>query len=278
MVFSGQAGLDHAKLAEALLPIVLEAGAIEMRYFETSVPVEHKADRSPVTIADREAEALIVSGLAAVAPGIPVVAEELASAGDSPPTDDVFFLVDPLDGTREFIRNGREFTVNIGLVMGGRPVFGVIYAPALARLYVTVGPASAALALVAPEPAEARRVLGNATALQTRTAKPHAIVALESRYRRKLNLDGLLQNHVVTERIVAASSYKFCLVAEGTADVYAQFGETCEWDTAAGEAILAAAGGATMALDHQSLVYGQGEGKFANPPFIAWGRLPPAPW
>ncbi len=274
--------VDHRKLAEALLPVVLRAGAVEMSYFGAGVAVEHKADRSPVTVADREAEEMIVEALAAAAPGVPVVAEELAAAGRAPPTGDAFFLVDPLDGTREFIHARREFTINIGLVMGGRPVFGLIYAPALGSLYATLG-ADKAVALhgIAPSGDAAAIALDGGKILRTSPPDPRGLVVHESRSRASPNLGALFKHHKVRDRKQAASSLKFCLVAEGVSDIYAQFGETSEWDTAAGEAILVAAGGAVTTLDGAPLAYGphgRGGTGFANPPFLAWGRKPPQPW
>ncbi len=270
--------LDPARLAEDLLPIVLGAGRIEMQYFASGIAVDHKADRSPVTAADREAEAMLVEGLAAVAPGIPVIAEELTSAGNAPVAGDTFFLVDPLDGTREFIRNGPEFTINIGLVLSGKPVFGLIYAPALARLYVTLGLGIAVMAHMSPSCRDPRLGPKDVTILRTKPPDPMALVALESRSRQSPGLDRLLRHHKVSLRKKAASSLKFCLVAAGEADLYAQFGDTSEWDTAAGEAILVAAGGAVTTLDDQPLTYGRAERGFGNPSFLAWGRKPPLPW
>lgn len=269
---------DHAALAKALLPSVFEAAEVEMRHFLAGVAVEHKADRSPVTEADRQAEAIIVAALRDAMPGVPVVAEEAVSAGTKPDIDGAFFLVDPLDGTREFIANGREFTINIGLVCEGGPVFGIIYAPALARLYLTIGADEALSATVPPSTERVATALDGARALSTRTPDTQALVAIQSRSRKAGQLDSLFKRHKVSELQRAASSFKFCLVAEGLSDLYAQFGETCEWDTAAGEAILTAAGGAVMALDGGPLRYGGGEKGFLNPPFIAWGRKAMQPW
>ena len=128
------------RLAEALLPVALAAGRVQMAHRKSGVAVEAKADQSPVTIADRQSEEIILEALARVAPGIPVIAEEAVTAGRIPPIDDAFFLVDPLDGTKGFIRGRAEFTINIGLIVERRPVFGLVYAPALADFYVTLGP------------------------------------------------------------------------------------------------------------------------------------------
>ena len=142
--------IDHTALAEALLPAVLAAGRLEMGYFTGGVAVESKAD-CPVTAADREAEAILVAALHEAAPGVPVVAEEAAAGGGRmPAAADVFFLVDPLDGTREFVAGRPEFTINIGLVANGRPVFGLVYSPASSEFFVTLGPGRAATAVSPP--------------------------------------------------------------------------------------------------------------------------------
>ncbi len=142
---------DCRRLVEGLLPAVLAAGRIEMRHFAAGVAVETKADTTPVTIADHEAEAVLIEGLGKVAPGVPVIAEEAVAAGRVPKIKDAFFLVDPLDGTRAFIKRSPEFTINVGLVEGNRPVFGIIYAPALDELFVTLAPDEAMEAHVAPD-------------------------------------------------------------------------------------------------------------------------------
>ena len=149
--------LDHAALVDALLPSVLEAGRVEMRHYASGFTVETKADNSPVTIADREAEAVLLAALAEVAPGTPVVAEEEVAAGRIPAAADVLFLVDPLDGTREFINRNGEFTVNVALVAAGRPVFGIVYAPAIGDLYATTGAATAVHAPARPHGPRRRR-------------------------------------------------------------------------------------------------------------------------
>lgn len=130
---------DHKMLGEALLPSVLLAGAVEMRHYRAGVEVETKADATPVTAADREAEAILLVGLTKAMPGVPVVAEEAVSQGRIPTFSDTFFLVDPLDGTLEFVNRRGEFTVNVALIEHGKPLFGIVYAPALSELYMTLG-------------------------------------------------------------------------------------------------------------------------------------------
>ena len=265
---------EYVPLVEALLPAVLTAGRIEMAHFAAGVTVETKADTTPVTIADHEAEAVLTEGLHRAAPGIPVIAEEAVAAGRVPTVGDAFFLVDPLDGTRAFIKGSPEFTINIGLIVAGRPVFGIIYAPALDQFYATVGPGESIEATI---PVAARDVdLGDCvlTRLATRQPDPQALVAFASRSHAAQSTDAFLQRLPIAEKRKASSSLKFCLIARGEADLYARLGQTSEWDTAAGQAILAAAGGSVTTLDGQSLTYGKRDAGYANPHFIAWAREP----
>lgn len=241
-----------------------------MRYFEGTVIVERKGDQSPVTAADREAEAILLAALARAAPGIPVVAEEAAADGIVPLTEGTFFLVDPLDGTREFIKKRPEFTINIGLVEAGRPVFGVVYTPASGQLCATLATGEAAethLPLDAPaaDPATLRW-----SPLRTRRPDPGALVAVESYSHRSPETGDVLARLGASEVRRAGSSLKFCLIARGEIDVYPRIGPTCEWDTAAAHAVLSAAGGSVRTLDGRELAYGKAP-KYLNPHFIAWG-------
>lgn len=269
---------DHTALARALLPCVLEAGAVEMKYFTNGVAIERKLDSSPVTAADRDAELLLIAGLAAAAPGVTVVAEESVLASQVLENGQRFFLVDPLDGTREFIKKSPEFTINIGLVEHGVPVFGIIYAPALSELYMTLGPGQAVMTIVAPGDQDFQLDAARWTPLRTRAANADALVVMESRSHGGPGLEALLAHHKVGENRSAGSSLKFCHVARGKADLYARLGPTCEWDTAAGHAILAAAGGAVLKLDGAPMTYGHADKKFLNPSFMAWGQNAPQPW
>ena len=263
---------EHAALVDALLPAVLEAGRLQMHYFHRGVSVARKADESPVTAADQESEVVLGLALSRVAPGIPVVAEEAASAGQMPALGDRFFLVDPLDGTREFIEGRKEFTINIGLVAGGRPVMGIVYAPALSRLYATVGAGRAVAGDIAPDTSALSLAAAGARAILTREADPKALVALASRSHLNTETRDWLARFEVTEYKQAGSSLKFCVIAAGEADVYPRLGPTCEWDTAAGHAVLSAAGGRVTMLDGRPLPYGKKAERFLNPSFIAWGR------
>lgn len=269
--------LEHDRLVDALLPAVLEAGRIELRHYAAGVEVENKADTSPVTAADREAEAVLLEGLWGAARGIPVIAEESMALGAAPAKGTTFFLVDPLDGTREFIKKVGEFTVNIGLVVGATPVLGIIYAPALGLFYATLGEARAVEARI---PAESPvKSLADCRLSDLRTREPDlaALVALESRSHRTSATEDFLARFPIASTVCAGSSLKFCIIARGEADFYARLGPTKEWDTAAGQAILAAAGGTVTTLDGAPLAYGKTGEDYLNPNFVAWGKRVLAP-
>lgn len=265
-------------LAAALLAPMLAAGRIEIAYQKSGVAVERKADRSPVTAADREAEAILLEALSAIAPGIPVVAEEAVAAGSLPPAAETYFLVDPLDGTQDFVAGTADFTVNVALVRDGRPVFGMILAPAYGELYVALGPGQAMMANIDVTTAGAKTPEFSALPwmpLSVRPTPADGLVALMSPWRPADPVEAWLAGLPIVQRRMAGSSYKFCLIARGECDVYPQPGATSEWDTAAGQAIVEAAGGAVLTRDGQRLGYGpghaKGSGKHRNPPFIVWG-------
>lgn len=260
----------RSALPPDLLPILIEAalaaGEEIERIYAEGCDIEEKADGSFVTIADRHAEAIILDRLAAAFPDIPILAEEEAAAGRIPELGARFFCVDPLDGTRGFIERNGEFTVNIGLIEEGAPVAGVIYAPDSKLLYYGARGEGAFRARDggAPEPIRPRpRPASGLTAVGSRSHASHGSAEKGA--------------HLGIAKIVpSSSSLKFCLVAEGTADLYPRHGTTAEWDTAAGQAILEAAGGRVMALDEEGreegpLAYGKVGRRFLNPHFIAWG-------
>jgi 3'(2'), 5'-bisphosphate nucleotidase len=265
---------DFPALAERLLPSVLAAGAVQMRLYESGTIVEQKADSSPVTAADREAEAILLDGLWHAARGVPVVAEESMSLGVAPPKGTTFFLVDPLDGTREFVEHRGEFTINVGLVVGKKPVFGLIYAPVLGALYVTLGGGKAFETSIAAGSNGVSLRSCPLRELRTRTPNFEALTVLESRSHRTEQIEAFLADYSIAEVKRAGSSLKFCLIARGDADFYVRLGPTREWDTASGQAILEAAGGCVTTLAGHPLVYGNGADAFYNPNFIAWGRTP----
>ena len=266
---------DHEQLADRLLPAVLEAGAIEMRYFREGVATETKADSSPVTAADREAEVVLLAALAQAAADIPVIAEERVSQGIVPAVGDAFFLVDPLDGTREFINQRGEFTVNVALIERGQPVFGIVYAPALSELYVTLGPDRAVFARALPGGASTHLAALGSMDIRTRKPDPAALTAVASRSHLTPETDQFLARYQVADRRNAGSSLKFCLLARGEADLYPRLGPTMEWDTAAGHAVLAAAGGCVTTPEGAPLRYGKAADGFRNPHFVAWGTRQP---
>jgi len=262
----------HKALAEALLPVVLRAGAIELDYFRNGVEVETKDDNSPVTAADREAEAVIDEALARICPDIPIIGEEAASEGRLPQIEDTFFLVDPLDGTRDFVAGRSDFTVNIALVVAGQPLFGVVYQPQPGRLFISTGRARAIEANVNPDAGLTR--LDQLAAKQIRTRPPDRarLKVAVSRSHRSSQLDDKLRQLGIKDRLEAGSSLKFCLVARGDADLYPRLTSISEWDTAAGHAILQAAGGAVLGLDNDPLQYGNAGKGYRVAPFVGWGH------
>jgi 3'(2'), 5'-bisphosphate nucleotidase len=252
----------------ALARIAYDAGAIILRHYAQEIVAHKKEDHSPVTDADVEAEKFILSRLRHLVPDIPIVAEESVAAGHTPKTKSHFFLVDPLDGTKEFISRNGEFTVNIAEIIDGKPVRGVVHAPAKERLFFgeTLSGAFEISAKPggAPDFAEARPI-------HVRPAPKNGLVAVASRTHRDKKTDEYLAHYPVREFITAGSSLKFCLVATGEADIYPRHGTTMEWDTAAGHAVLAAAGGTMTKLDGSPFHYGKVAEKYENPHFVARG-------
>ena len=251
-----------------LARIAHQAGAIIMRHYEEGTQARKKSDQSPVTDADEEGEAFILAELAKEFPGIAVVAEEEVAAGRLPAIERRFFLVDPLDGTKEFINRNGEFTVNVAEIKGGIAVRGVVYAPAKNRLFVgeTPGGAFEIAANIDTLPDFDRMC-----PISVRAAPQDALIAVASRSHRDKKTEEYLAHYPVTEFITAGSSLKFCLVAAGEADIYPRHGRTMEWDTAAGHAVLLAAGGSVKQLDGSPFVYGKTADGFANPFFVARG-------
>lgn len=265
---------EMRKLAEGLVGVALDVGALQLAHRRDGVRAERKADESPVTIADRESEELILEALAELAPGVPVIAEESVTSGRIPAIGDAFFLVDPLDGTKGYVRGGDEFTVNIALVEKQKPVFGLLYAPALSDFYVTVAEDVAVAATAAPD-AAVRTLDGiGCQPIRTRVPDPNGLSALTSQSHLNMATRAFLDGYTILERKAVSSSLKFGLLARGLWDVYARVGPTSEWDTAAGHAVLAAAGGCVTNINGAPLAYGNASAKFINPDFVAWGRIP----
>jgi len=254
---------DLAALLPHVVAIARRAGAAIMPYFRGIYATDHKDDHSPVTDADRAADASIKPALAALLPGVAVVTEESVASAPSPESLARlrYWLVDPLDGTKEFVNGRPEFTVNIALVEGGRPVLGVLHVPTEKLTYASAGAGTAV------------KIAGDAPPrpISARAAPAAGIVVSHSRsHNKRADLDAYLAAYTVAERVILGSALKFGLIAEGAVDLYPRFGPTSEWDTAAGQAILEAAGGSVT--DHAGKTLGYGKPRFLNPPFIARGR------
>ncbi|WP_459851062.1 3'(2'),5'-bisphosphate nucleotidase CysQ [Dongia sp. agr-C8] len=248
-------------LKDELVAVARKAGAVILDIYNRDFETLRKADRSPVTEADTAAEAVILEALARLVPEVPVIAEEQSAKDGVPVTAPRrFFLVDPLDGTKEFIAKNGEFTVNIALVVDGRPVLGIVYLPATDACYAGLrGKAERRIGTGVPEAITARAA--PAEGLTMAISRSHADHGEIERAKEKFTIAGT---------IVAGSSLKFCRIAEGVADLYPRFGNTMEWDTAAGQAVLEAAGGRVETTDGAPLGYGKAG--FRNPHFIAYGR------
>ncbi len=249
--------MNHTALTEQLVAIALPAGEAIMDVYNKTPEAELKSDGSPVTEADKAAEKIILAGLQQCAPDIPVVSEENEESHrmNAP---ERFFLVDPLDGTKEFLRhdgNG-SFTVNIALIENGSPVLGVVYAPALDRLFVGTRGHGAS---------ETKN--GESKPISVRKNPSTGLVAVASRSHLDEKTDQWLKDQDINQTVSIGSSLKFCLVACGEADIYPRFGQTMEWDTAAGHAVLLAAGG--VVTTPENAAFGYGKPDFRNGPFIA---------
>jgi len=252
--------MSRLGLLAAVEGLAREAAREILAVYATDFAVHGKADASPVTAADERAERLITPALRQLAPGIPVVAEEAASRGEVPAVARRFWLVDPLDGTREYVSRNGEFTVNIALVEDGQPVLGVVLQPVGDVLY------AGALG----EGAWCQRAGGERLPMRCRHVPQAGMVVAESRsHGDEAAMQAWLKGRAVSGRVAAGSSLKFGLLAAGQADVYPRFGRTMEWDTAAGHAVLLAAGGAVNDLHGQALRYGKPG--FENPHFVAQG-------
>jgi 3'(2'), 5'-bisphosphate nucleotidase len=256
------------RIARAFVDIASDAGAAMMPLFGTQTRCEKKIDCSPVTEADRRAHETISTALAKAFPGVHVVSEEGPLAGPTP--DAEFILVDPLDGTKEFIAGRAEFTVNIALVRADTPVAGVVYAPALETVYFA---GSRAWCGHLP-PGRAVDACCSVAQLSTRPYCRDNVAAVASYSHLDPATDDFLRQLSVTSRLLAGSSLKFCYVAAGLADVYPRFGPTMEWDTAAGQAIVQAAGGQVLTPSRGPLRYRKFDNGLVNDSFVVWGRLP----
>jgi len=253
-------------ILQLMVDAALEAGAEIEAIYGAGCATEIKQDGSPVTEADRRAEQIILRRLHTAFPDLPVLAEEEACEGCIPELGVRFFCVDPLDGTKGFIARNGEFTVNIALIDAGEPIAGVVYAPDLHLLYYGAR----------GEGAHRRRSGASPEQVATRKAPAKGLTAIGSRNHHAQGTEERNRRLGIAEYRPSGSSLKFCMLAEGMADVYPRYGRTMEWDTAAGQAVLEAAGGRVMLLDGETeagpLRYGKEEKGFENPHFIAWGR------
>lgn len=249
--------------ADKLRPTTEAAGRAILDVRARGFEVETKADQSPVTEADQIAEGIVLAELEKLKPAYPIIAEERVSAGNIPHLDsEAFWLVDALDGTKEFIKNGTDFTVNIALVYEGVPIFGIVHAPAREETYIGV-------VSLDNDHHRAEVWRDNKPISITVKKRTDKVTIVGSRSHEIADeMEKFLSNYNVSDRLIIGSSLKFCLVAEGLADLYPRFGPTCEWDTGAGHAVLRAAGGRVHTFDGAELPYKK-QPDFLNGRFLA---------
>lgn len=260
---------DWSGYIEKLEKIALCAGAEILRLKESELNASVKQDDTPVCSADKNAEAIILKHLGILTPDIPIVAEEAAAAGQLPEKlGEYFYLVDALDGTKEFLQGRDDYTVNIGLIKSGYPIAGIVYAPARKVLFSA-----------SPEGARRKNIDNDFNIFSEQKIKIRSagtpLIGVASRSHNTPQTEQAMVDYGVTDCISVGSSLKFCLIAEGLADIYPRFGRTMQWDTAAGDAVIRAAGGSTCTLDGQPLIYSMrgvdGKIDFSNPYFISTG-------
>lgn len=256
--------MNYEELIPVIRKLALEAGDKIMEiYGQDDFDVKSKSDDSPVTAADEAADALISAGLRAAFPDVMLVTEEQAATHST--TGDTFLIVDPLDGTKEFVHRRGDFTVNIALVEAGAPTRGVVYAPAKGRMFFTQADGQS----VEETGAFDKDVVGEVSPMRVADSDNSALLVVASKSHRDQATDDYINKYAVADMKSAGSSLKFCLVATGEADIYPRVGRTMEWDTAAGHAVLSGAGGKVVRFDdHSTLQYGK-DG-YANPFFIAY--------
>ncbi len=259
---------DRQRFARLFGDLVVGAGALAMEVLaRPQIKSQLKTDKSPVTEADERVEEYLFAALARDLPGAPIIAEEMAARGGAMNHADAFLLIDPIDGTREFLARSPEFTVNLALIVGGVPVAGAISAPAASKVWF--GGVESFMADAAPGsrlPAAQDWQL-----LRTRKVPAQGMTALVSKSHLDAQTEAFVARLGVAERLSVGSSLKFCALAEGRADVYPRFGPTMEWDTAAGDAILRAAGGIVLDPSGAPFLYNKVAKKYLNGPFVAWG-------
>jgi 3'(2'), 5'-bisphosphate nucleotidase len=257
----GGVSIDRQEMLDIVRQTAVVAGEAILKVYAEEFDVRHKSDKTPVTEADLAAERIIVERLMSAFPDIPCVAEELCEAEGMPPCCDRFWAIDPLDGTREFVARNGEFAVLIALVEEGRPVLGVVHGPAVGVTYAACGPGTAIR----------WRNGGPPEPIHARITPPDGLVIVHSRsHENSRRLAEFLAYSPVSKRKSCGSALKFGVIASGEADLYPRFGTTMEWDTAAGQAILEAAGGRVETFAGAPLAYGKPG--FKNDGFLAWGR------
>ena len=257
-----------ALLLQPLTDLVIQAGAAILAVDRKTMKVDGKQDGSPVTEADLAADRIICEGLARLAPGIPAVSEERLDLA-TPPYRNSFFLIDPLDGTKEFISGRDDFTVNIAIIQNGVPRLGVVGAPAMGTIWRgVVGAAAQRLRL---EAGAHPRAATECVTIRARKAPAEGLTAAVSRSHLDPASVEFLSRFKIKDQVGAGSAVKFCRIAEGSADVYPRFGQTCEWDIAAGHAVVVASGGTVTKPNGEPLSYGHQDRDFRVPGFVAWG-------
>jgi len=256
--------MDFQNLTTVMRKLALDAGDKIMEIYDgPDFEVQLKSDDSPVTIADEAADAIISAGLRAAFPDVALVTEEQAdSHGETAKT---FLIVDPLDGTKEFIKRRGDFTVNIAYVVDGSPIRGVVYAPAKGRLFYTDADGNS----VEEQGPFAKDTIGTVAPISVSNPDNSALLVVASKSHRDEATDSYIGKYSVADMKSAGSSLKFCLIATGEADIYPRVGRTMEWDTAAGHAVLNGAGGAVVRFDNHALLT-YGKNIFENPFFIAY--------
>jgi len=259
---------DPVAMLPALVELAVAAGAEIMDVYAQDFEEIKKDDGSPVTIADHRAEAIILAGLARIAPGVPIVAEEEVAAGRTPAIGKLFFLVDPLDGTRDFLeRHDGEFTVNIALIEDGAPIAGVVYAPAIGDLFAGAG----AYAWRQTRDPRGASPAGARLPLRVQIGAQGMLRMLTSRRAKSDRLERFSDALGGHQHDRLSSSIKFCLIAAGEADIYPRFGQVSEWDAAAGDAVLRAAGGNMVRANGAPFLYGQSAPDFSVDGLVAFG-------
>jgi 3'(2'), 5'-bisphosphate nucleotidase len=269
MIAGGDTGASSSRLLDELSSIVSAAGAAVLAARAGSLAARAKADHSPVTAADDASEAVLLEGISRLLPGLSVVSEEAVAGSPPASMSESFVLVDPLDGTRELLAGRDEFTINVAIVNGGRAWLGIVAAPTRGLLWRGIeGGGAERLLLAAGIPASAAR---ERTAIHTRACPRNGLIAAVSRSHLDAQTAAWLARLPTAQRVACGSAVKFCQLAEGAADVYPRLSATCEWDIAAGHAILAAAGGMLVTPEGGAMTYGRIEAGFRVPGFMAWG-------